>query len=100
MFCNPQKRKLIISSIVCLLDITYPSLAKAFGQELRYHEETQRRMDEVVKHRAEMQNQTEAQKTAMLRMTLFPADAEVIFVAEELWVVRMFPPPFPTGLEQ
>ncbi|KAF8337048.1 MoaB/Mog domain-containing protein [Cantharellus anzutake] len=67
-------------------DITYESLAKAFGQELKYHEETQHRMGEMSKHRSDLDNQTEAQNIARLRMTLFPADAEVLFVAEDLWV--------------
>ncbi len=73
------------------LDITYASLAKAFGQELKYHEETQRRMEGMMTHPSNVvrNRQTEAQKTALLRMTLFPADSEVFFVAEDLWVVRM-----------
>ncbi|GAA5836901.1 hypothetical protein JCM11251_005818 [Rhodosporidiobolus azoricus] len=52
-------------------DITYQSIAKAFDTTLEYHEET--------KH--------QEQKTAGLRMALFPKDnAEVLFVQEDLWV--------------
>src|SRR5260370_42426155 len=79
-----------------IIDITYASLAKAFGQELSYHEETQRRMEGMMmmmmmmSYRSDIKRQMEvqAQKEARLRMTLFPKDAEVFFVAEDLWVVR------------
>ncbi|GAA5915607.1 hypothetical protein JCM8208_001218 [Rhodotorula glutinis] len=67
-------------------DITYSSIAKAFGDELEYHEETKHRMHEMGKHRYNMDEQTEEQKTARLRMALFPKAAEVLFVQEDLWV--------------
>ncbi|TNY18271.1 MoaB/Mog domain-containing protein [Rhodotorula diobovata] len=67
-------------------DITYSSIAKAFGQGLEYHEETKHRMEEMGKHRYNMNEQTEEQKTARLRMALFPKGAEVLFVQEDLWV--------------
>lgn len=63
------------------------SIAKAFGDVgLEYHEETKHRMHEMGKHRYNMDEQTEEQKTARLRMALFPKGAEVLFVQEDLCV--------------
>lgn len=77
-------------------DITYSSIAKAFDPEhaeLQYHDETIRRMGEMSRKRGmNMDQQTEEQKTARLRMALFPVkDAEVLHVDSALWVpvVRM-----------
>ncbi|EIW79710.1 Molybdopterin binding protein [Coniophora puteana RWD-64-598 SS2] len=67
-------------------DITYASLAKAFGQDLAYHDETLRRMDETSKHRRWVSQQSEEQKTARRRMALFPANAEVLFVSSDIFV--------------
>ncbi|GAA6008209.1 flavin adenine dinucleotide pyrophosphatase [Rhodotorula paludigena] len=67
-------------------DITYASIAKAFNTPLEYHEETKRRMYEMGKHRYNLEQQTEEQTKARLRMALFPRDAEVLFVQEDLWV--------------
>jgi molybdopterin-biosynthesis enzyme MoeA-like protein len=68
-------------------DITYESMAKAFDQELLSHEETKRRMNELSKHRKDINNSTPEQNKARDRMALFPAQAEVLFVDPELWVV-------------
>jgi hypothetical protein len=72
---------------------TYQSLARAFDPEgtLVYHEETLRRMWEMGKSRFNLQKQTEEQQTARKRMALFPRDSEVLFVAEDIWVVGDFP---------
>lgn len=75
-------------------DITYQSIAKAFGNgDLEYHDETLRRMQENLKaRRRDVTEQTEDMLTARKRMALFPAThAEVIFPTKELWVpvVRM-----------
>jgi molybdopterin-biosynthesis enzyme MoeA-like protein len=67
-------------------DITYASLAKAFNQPLKYHTETLARMKELSKHRKDLENQSSEQKLARDRMALFPADAEVLFVGEDIWV--------------
>ncbi|KAH8833883.1 putative molybdopterin binding domain-containing protein, partial [Flagelloscypha sp. PMI_526] len=67
-------------------DITYSSLAKAFFQNLKYHDETLLRMEEMNKLRSVNQNQTADQQTAMRRMALFPEKAQVIFVHEKIWV--------------
>lgn len=67
-------------------DITYQSIAKAFGQPLKHHEETLRRLNGHASRRTDLQNQTAEQKTARERMALFPAEAEVLFVGEDLWV--------------
>merc|ERR1719487_380503 len=67
-------------------DITYQSIAAAFKTPLEYHEETKRRMYEMGKHRYKMDEQSEEQQKARLRMALFPKDAEVLFVQEDLWV--------------
>lgn len=45
-------------------------------------------MTEMIKHRTDLSNQTDEQRTARERMALFPAKAEVIFIAPDVWVVR------------
>ncbi|KAI0649826.1 MoaB/Mog domain-containing protein [Trametes meyenii] len=67
-------------------DITYASLAKAFDQPLEHHKETLRRMEEVIKTRTDLSQQTPEQRTARERMALFPARAEVLFIAPDIWV--------------
>lgn len=67
-------------------DITYASLAKAFNQPLKHHAETLTRMTGLSQHRKNFQNQSAEQKVARERMALLPADAEVLFVWEDLWV--------------
>lgn len=69
-------------------DISYQSLGAAFNKQLVYHDETLRRMSEMSKHRADVQKQSDEQRTARKRMALFPEGAEVLFVHKELWVVR------------
>ena len=56
-------------------DITYQSLAKAFDQPLEHHTEALRRMNELIKHRTDLSNQTPEQRVARERMALFPARA-------------------------
>ncbi|CDO70069.1 hypothetical protein BN946_scf184601.g22 [Trametes cinnabarina] len=68
-------------------DITYASLAKAFDQPLEYHQETLRRMGEMTRHRTDIAQQTPEQRAARERMALFPAKAEVLFIAPDIWVV-------------
>jgi len=79
-------------------DITYASLAKAFDQPLVHHAETLRRMTELSKHRSWIHTQNQEQRSARQRMALFPANAETLFVARDMWVVSnpslVFPPPF------
>ncbi|KAF9788058.1 MoaB/Mog domain-containing protein [Thelephora terrestris] len=72
-------------------DITYESLAKAFGQDLEYHEETLHRMTETNKTRAWVSLQNKEQITAQHRMALFPNKSEVIFPCPDIWtpVVRL-----------
>lgn len=65
-------------------------MAKAFDQELVYHEETKRRMAEFSKHKGEIYNSTPEQDKARDRMALFPTRAEVLFVDSGLWVVGNF----------
>ncbi|KAF7361999.1 MoCF-biosynth domain-containing protein [Mycena venus] len=67
-------------------DITYASLAKAFSQSLAHHPETLARMNQMIKHRTWMSTQTPQQRAATERMALFPGRAEVLFVAEDIWV--------------
>lgn len=75
-------------------DITYESIAKAFGAEpLEYHDETLRRMAEMQKGRSQSREQTEEMVAARKRMALFPsskgsgaAGVEVIHPTESLWV--------------
>lgn len=72
-----------------MIDITYESLAKAFGQELEYHEETLHRMTETNKTRAWVSLQDKEQITAQHRMALFPKKAEIIFASPDIWIVRI-----------
>ncbi|KAL1731509.1 MoaB/Mog domain-containing protein [Schizophyllum commune] len=67
-------------------DITYSSLAKAFGQTLQHHPETMRRMDAINAFRKTNLHTSPEQREAYLRMALFPSEAEVIFVRPEIWV--------------
>ncbi|KAK4705825.1 hypothetical protein P7C70_g372, partial [Phenoliferia sp. Uapishka_3] len=67
-------------------DITYDSIAAAYKVDKQYDDETIRRMTALSKKRYNLGEQTEEQKTARLRMALFPVGAEVLFVKEELWV--------------
>lgn len=75
-------------------DITYASLAKAFDQPLVHHAETLRRMAEMSKQRSWIDTQNEEQRRARERMALFPANAETLFVASDIWVVRIYQLPF------
>ena len=52
------------------VDITYQSLAKAFDQPLEHHAETLRRMNEMIKYRTDIANQTDEQRQARERMAL------------------------------
>ena len=70
-------------------DITYESLAKAFNQPLAYHQETLNRMGKMIHRWSDIEKQNEEQRTARMRMALFPADAEVLFTDTEMWVVRV-----------
>jgi molybdopterin-biosynthesis enzyme MoeA-like protein len=73
-------------------DITYASLAKAFDQPLVHHAETLRRMTELSKHRSWIHTQNQEQRSARQRMALFPANAEALFVARDMWVVSIAHP--------
>jgi hypothetical protein len=84
--CLPQARSRYWPHT--FLDITYESLAKAFNQPLAHHKETLHRMMEMSKHRPWVANQTEEQKVARERMALFPERAEVLYIANDMWVVR------------
>ena len=44
-------------------------------------------MSETSKHRTDIAKQSDEQRVARERMALFPADAEVLFVHKDLWVV-------------
>ncbi|PPQ66301.1 hypothetical protein CVT24_007298 [Panaeolus cyanescens] len=67
-------------------DITYECLAKAFNQNLVHHQETIHRMSEMSKQRKWIGTQNPDQLAATYRMALFPENAEVIYVAEDVWV--------------
>ena len=41
----------------------------------------------MTRHRADMAQQTPEQRAARERMALFPARAEVLFIAPDIWVV-------------
>lgn len=53
-----------------------------------HHAETLKRMVETSRLRKmQVENQTPEQRTARERMALFPANAEVLFIAKDIWVV-------------
>lgn len=64
-------------------DITYESIAKAFDQPLKLHEETVVKMKKLSKRKAVLNEQEEK---AQLRMAIFPENAKVTFLDNELWV--------------
>jgi molybdopterin-biosynthesis enzyme MoeA-like protein len=72
-------------------DITYASLARAFGQRLAHHAETLSRMRTTFAHRQWLHDTTHAQEEATRRMALFPERAEVLFVQKDMWVVSRVP---------
>ena len=68
-------------------DITYESIAKAFGKEpLEYDDETLHRMEISIQHHYKDLSATDEMTKARKRMALFPKDSEVIFPTEQLWV--------------
>jgi len=67
-------------------DITYASLAKSFNQALVHHPETLKRMAALSRLRTWTSQQTTEQRAAQQRMALFPENAEVMFVGEDIWV--------------
>ena len=73
-----------------MVDITYESLAKAFGQDLEYHEETLSRMTETNKTRAWVSLQNKEQISAQHRMALFPNKAEILFASPDIWIVSTY----------
>lgn len=73
--------------IATAVDITYASLAKAFNQSLKHHEETLRRMGEMRHRWPDIDKQNEEQRAARMRMALFPEKAEVLYTDSEIWVV-------------
>ncbi|KAG6816785.1 hypothetical protein H0H87_002941 [Tephrocybe sp. NHM501043] len=75
-----------LKSLVQSSDITYGSLAKSFDQPLAHHAETLRRMEALSRNRRLFSNANEQQREAARRMALFPRDAEVIFIGEDIWV--------------
>ena len=80
-----------MSCVALVVDITYQSLAAAFEQPLEHHAETLRRMGEMIKHRTDLADQTAEQRVARERMALFPARAEVLYIASDIWVVSPLP---------
>ena len=44
----------------------------------------------MIRHRADLGNQTDEQRVARERMALFPARAEVLYIASDIWVVSPF----------
>lgn len=74
-----------------ITDITYESLAKSFHQKLAHHQETIRRMSEMSRYRKWVGTKDPQQLAATHRMALFPENAQVIFVGEDVWVVCKHP---------
>lgn len=62
-------------------------------------------MSELSKHRSWIHTQNQEQRSARQRMALFPANAETLFVARDMWVVSTnhlvsLPPPFGQGIQK
>ena len=49
-------------------------------------------MATMIRSRADILNQTAEQREARERMALFPAKAEVLFIAPDVWVVSAIRP--------
>ncbi|CAG8500396.1 4292_t:CDS:2 [Ambispora leptoticha] len=68
-------------------DITYPSIARAFGLELVYHQETIDRMMGVLQNHPILKKETSVEViTASKRMALFPSPSLVVYPNETIWV--------------
>lgn len=71
-------------------DITYPSLAEAFGVKLELHQETKRRMEKKSKERGEVFDWEAMTPTlkARLRMAELPTGegCDVLYVDDSVWV--------------
>ncbi|KAI9787235.1 MAG: hypothetical protein M1839_003472 [Geoglossum umbratile] len=77
-------------------DVTYPSIAKAFGLELKFHEETFTRMKKLSKPHYSQPNFSwetpSPMLTARLRMVHLPIDktrdekSQLLYVSDDLWV--------------
>ncbi|CAG8619773.1 12503_t:CDS:2 [Ambispora gerdemannii] len=68
-------------------DITYPSIAHAFGLELVYHKQTMDRMIGSMKNHPLLKKKLSAEvTTANKRMTLFPTPSLVVYPNETIWV--------------
>nr|VWO98607.1 Uncharacterized protein [Ganoderma boninense] len=86
LFLRASSHSLTGHARVGAADITYQSLAAAFEQPLEHHAETLRRMGEMIRHRTDLGKQTDDQRVARERMALFPARAEVLYIASDIWV--------------
>ncbi|ORY86268.1 MoaB/Mog domain-containing protein, partial [Protomyces lactucae-debilis] len=68
-------------------DITYPSIAKAFGNDLVYHDTTLERMKKLSTRAINWDQPSDHPEViARKRMALFPTPSEVVFPSEKLWV--------------
>lgn len=69
-------------------DITYESIAEAYGLPLQLHKETVQRMDRLARNPPRNKVEGSEELKAQLRMATFPSgpDVECNFVAEDLWV--------------
>ena len=68
-------------------DLTYPSIAEAFGQKLTLHDETVERMKRLSVRKINWDvPKDDPELNARLRMARFPERAEVHFPSKELWV--------------
>lgn len=68
-------------------DITYPSIAKAFENELVYHDETLARMKRLSVRPINWDVPADdPELVARKRMALFPTPSQVIYPSDKLWV--------------
>lgn len=68
-------------------DITYPSIAKAFGNTLEYHDETLERMKKLSVRPINWDVPADdPELVARKRMALFPTPSEIVYPSEKLWV--------------
>ena len=68
-------------------DITYPSIAKAFKKDLKYHEDTLARMKRLSVRPINWDVPADdPELVARKRMALFPVASEIVYPSEKLWV--------------
>ncbi|KAJ1973193.1 hypothetical protein H4R34_005161 [Dimargaris verticillata] len=67
-------------------DITYEAIARAFGRELKYHDETLERMDRLATNKTQLATLDKEALSARRRMALLPTPCRVTYLRDDFWV--------------